>query len=71
MRALHAQLAEADASVVLGDNGSESVEHMTKGVRESSRTAAMEHALKLFFRRAARILKAEDPSFTCAETQRR
>ncbi|KAL8445073.1 hypothetical protein Emag_005228 [Eimeria magna] len=38
---------------------------------ELGKIASTEHALKLFFRRAARILRADDPSFRCAEAQRR
>ena len=71
MRALHAQLGEADASVVLGDNRSQSGRPPDREPAESRRTAVVEHGLRMLFRRAARILKADDPSFKCAETQRR
>ncbi|CDI80237.1 hypothetical protein EPH_0008810 [Eimeria praecox] len=71
MRALHAQLGEADASVVLADDASKYGGLSEKEPAESKRIASMEHGLRMFFRRAARILKADDPSFKCAETQRR
>lgn len=71
MRALHAQLGEANANVVLGDNGVQDGCFFSREPADSSRIASVEHAVRLFFRRAARILKAEDPSFKCAETQRR
>ncbi|OEH79915.1 hypothetical protein cyc_02196 [Cyclospora cayetanensis] len=71
MRALHAQLGEANADVVLGDNGSEDARFLIQGQENSKRIASTEYAVKLFFRRAAKILKADDPSFRCAETQRR
>ncbi|CDJ29629.1 uncharacterized protein EMH_0051370 [Eimeria mitis] len=71
MRALHAQLGEADANVVLADNGSKYGGPSDREQAESRRIAAVEHGLRMFFRRAARILKADDPSFKCAETQRR
>ncbi|KAL8429294.1 hypothetical protein ACSSS7_006680 [Eimeria intestinalis] len=71
LRALYAQLGEADASVVLGDSGSENSKFAGREQAELAKIASTEHALKLFFRRAARILKADDPSFRCAEAQRR
>ncbi|KAL8272509.1 hypothetical protein Esti_003632 [Eimeria stiedai] len=71
LRALYAQLGEADASVVLGDSGSQNSKFAGRDPAELAKIASTEHALKLFFRRAARILKADDPSFRCAEAQRR
>ncbi|CDJ51827.1 1,3-beta-glucan synthase component domain-containing protein, putative [Eimeria brunetti] len=70
MRALHAQLGEANASVVLANHGSE-FDPPVRDPEESRRIASAEHGLRMFFRRAARILKADDPSFKCTETQRR
>lgn len=71
MRALYAQLGEADARVVLGDNGLKDSYFIFKAPEESAKIASVEHALKLFFRRASRILKADDPFIRCSEMQRR
>lgn len=71
LRALHAQLGEADASVVLGDSELKCGVLSGRQSTESRRIATLEHGLRMFFRRAARILKADDPSFKCSETQRR
>lgn len=69
MRALHLQLCTADAPVVLGGNDIGSADFYKQ--EEMAQAARLEHAVKLFLRRAAHILNAADAAFRSGEAQRR
>ncbi|CBZ56364.1 hypothetical protein NCLIV_067880 [Neospora caninum Liverpool] len=74
-RCLHAVLCEADADVFVGepDEGAQRllIPQTAEPAASSLLLAKTEHAVKMYFRRAARILRVSNPYLTTTEADRR
>ncbi|KFH12537.1 1,3-beta-glucan synthase component protein [Toxoplasma gondii MAS] len=74
-RCLHAILCEADADVFTGEPDENIQRPLLPQTEESDASklllAKTEHAVKMYFRRATRILRASNPYFTTTEADRR